>query len=976
MPGESVAATLFAHGLVAQTTGADGQPRGAFCGMGVCHDCLVTIDGRAGQRACLVPVAAGMDVRRAGAYRPDPRDLSDLAALPAGPPARRETDVAIVGAGPGGLAAAATIAAAGLRVIVLDERPKPGGQYYKQPVGSPPLVRDRQFRDGAALIVRVAAAGAAIESETLVWGAFRGDDGAGELGLLRAGVASRLAFRWLVIATGAFERPAIVPGWTLPGVMTVGACQTLLRSYGVAPGRRVLFAGNGPLTLQTAAELLRAGGGVAAVADRAAPLGALWDGLAMAAASPRLVAEGLAMLARLRRARVPLLWRHGVRRLEGETQVARAVLAPLGPDGSALAGCDVTVEVDAVCLGGGFAPASELARLLGCAHVVDPATGQAEVRRGDDGSTSLPDVLVVGEAGGFAGAQVALAQGRLAGAAIARRAGLPALPVAAARAAMARARRFQAALWSAFAAPAAPMPADNTIVCRCEALSLGRLRAIAQAEGVADVATLKRLTRAGMGRCQGRYCAPELARILAAPPPAERDLPAPQMPLRPIPLAALGVEKPEWGGHRRALLPPLDAPEAEPLPERSAETVVVGAGVVGLATAYFLARAGHDVMVIDAGRPNAMASGGNAGSLHVQLLSFDHGARAEVGGSPAARTLPLQRDSVALWQALEREIGRDFEIAVTGGVMVAETEQDLRFLADKTALERAQGIESHLIDAAELERLEPHLAPGFLGAAYCAREGKINPLVATQGLLSAARAAGARICDMTSLHRIERDRTGFLLDTSCGSIRAGRLVNAAGAFASLVGALLGREVPVFGAPLQMIVTEVAAPMVRGLVAHADRHLTLKQAANGNFLIGGGWTATLDPVHRRPRPLRESLRGQPVGGAACRAGAVQAARAAQLGGDEHQHRRCADSRRGPARAGVVQRRLLERLHARADPGAHHRRSDCARPHRMGHCALRRRPLRAGGLRPAVTPAGCNRWHWVLADWQPQRGGVAR
>ena len=423
-----------------------------------------------------------------------------------------------------------------------------------------------------------------------------------------------------------------------------------------------------------------------------------------------------------------------------------------------------------------------------------------------------------------------------------------------------RARRFQAALWQAFASPPQPTIPPETILCRCESLTRGHLQSIVQTHDVTDIATLKRLTRAGMGRCQGRYCTRHLPDLVGLAPSGEHDLLAPQPPLRPVPLAALSVEKPEWGGHRRSMLPDFAARPAEQLALREAATIVIGAGVVGLSTAYFLAKAGHDVMVIDAGRPNAMASGGNAGSLHVQLLSFDFGAKAEAGGSPAARTLALQRDSVTLWQELQRQTGRDFEIKLTGGVMVAETEAQLAFLAAKTALERAHGIDCEVISAAELQRLEPSLAPGMLGAAFCPQEGKINPLVATQGLLDAARAAGARVHDLTSLRAITPNRTGYTLRTNRGDIACGRVVNAAGAFASRVGAMLGTEVPVFGAPLQMIVTEPVAPMVSGLVAHADRHLTLKQAANGAFIIGGGWTATLDPIHQRPRALRDSLEG--------------------------------------------------------------------------------------------------------------------
>ncbi len=848
------------HGMVAQTVGADGSPRGAFCGMGMCHDCLVTIDGRAGQRACLSMVADGMDIRLGVTLRPAVQGLCDLAELPTGPLPLRAVTVAVVGAGPGGLAAATEAAEAGLDVILLDERPKPGGQYFKQPALGSAWRRDRQSRNGAALIARAQAAGVMIESETLVWGAFRNDDGSGELALLRAGVAARLAFRWLVVATGAFERPQMVPGWTLPGVMTTGACQTLLRSYGVLPGRRVLFAGNGPLHVQTAAEALAAGATVVGLADSAAPMRALRHGLAMTAANLGLVARGLASLGQLRLAGVPILWRHGLKRIEGGARAERAVLAPLAANGGFLAGRDITVAVDAVCLGIGFGASSELPRLLGCAHDVPPHSAEAVVRRGDDGSTSLADVFVVGEAGGFGGAQVALAQGALAGRAIARRACRATPPDRRLQHALARARRFQTALWAAFAASPAPPFEPETVLCRCEGLTLGQLQAVARDALVQDVATLKRLTRAGMGRCQGRYCAPHLAHLIGVTVAGEPDLLAPQMPLRPVPVAALAVEQPEWSGHRRSMLPADRLPDGAPLPIQEAATVIVGAGIVGLSTAYFLAKAGHEVVVIDAGRPNAMASGGNAGSLHVQLLSFDYGAKAEAGGSPAARTLPLQRDAVALWQALERETGGNFEIKLTGGLMVAETEQDIRFLDAKTAVERAHGIECHVIGPGELERLEPNLAPGMLGAAWCPQEGKINPLIATQALLDGARAAGARVFDLTSLRTVTRGPGGFLLGTSRGVLRAGQLVNAAGGFSARLGAMLGLDVPVFGAPLQMIVTEAVSPLVSGLVAHADRHLTLKQAANGNLIIGGGWTAALDPVHQRPRPLRESLSG--------------------------------------------------------------------------------------------------------------------
>ncbi|WP_246072162.1 FAD-dependent oxidoreductase [Martelella lutilitoris] len=859
-PGSSVASALEAWGCHGFSRDVKGEERGLFCGMGACHDCLVTINGKVSQRACMRRVEDGMDVRRQ-APRPQVANpaIADLARLPEAIETT-ETDLVIVGAGPGGLAAAETAATSGLSVVMIDERHDAGGQFYKQPAtdaAKTALSSDRQAADGADLIARVRAKGVMIRHETLVWGGFHEEDGRIVLSCLGPDGAFYCRARAVIIATGAHERPPAVRGWTLPGAMTVGAAQTLLRSYGTLAGRSIVIAGNGPLNFQVALEIVRAGGRVSAIIEEAAsPFKRPMAGLELMRSDRALAIAGTTQLARLRAAGVKIHWKSRLAGIDGGGAVETVTIET--------ARGRTTIAADTVLIGGHFTASNELPRLLGCAH--EPRDGALETLTDATGRTSLPHIHVIGEAARFGGAFVAMSEGRLAAAALIERLnGKTVIDQAAETRMLARHRRFQRALWRLFA-PAIEddaTPDEDMIVCRCEGVSLKALNDLVE-RGVSDIASLKRLTRAGMGRCQSRYCGKALAEIANAgkPLPSQTNgFLAPQMPLRPIPLAALAVEKGEWGGHKHAMLPdrpPLQADQ--PLPRSKAATVIIGGGIAGISTALYLARAGEDVVVLEHAYPNAVASGGNAGSLHAQLLSFDHGARAEAGGGPAARTLPLQRESIALWQALQKETGGDFEMKITGGLMVAETEAHLRFLEEKTEVERRAGIDCHVIGQGELRRLEPALSDRFIGAAYCPQEGKINPLVATDGVLREARRHGAQLFDRCSVLSIERDDDGFTLATSRGPIKAERVVNAAGAFASRVGAMLGLDIPVFGAPLQMVVTEAAEPTITALVAHADRHLTLKQAANGNFIIGGGWTAGLDPVHQHPRPLPESLEG--------------------------------------------------------------------------------------------------------------------
>ena len=418
-----------------------------------------------------------------------------------------------------------------------------------------------------------------------------------------------------------------------------------------------------------------------------------------------------------------------------------------------------------------------------------------------------------------------------------------------------------------------------------------------------------------MGRCQGRYCAPVVARMTTAEV-GEFGLFAPRPPAKPVPIRALTVEQPEWTGHKDFVPPDMARPrDTEPLPTETVDTLVIGGGVAGSCLAYWLAREGIEALVVERDDVNLQASGANAGSLHVQLLAFDFALGAPPNNR-AADTLPLGPASVALWQEIQRDTGEDLEMKVCGGLMLAENERDIDFLKGKIALEKSHGIEAELIGANELRALEPCIGDVAIAAEWCPGEGKINPLKGTYAVVAKAKALGARFRRGSNVLAIERDGTHWKVTTSRGEIRARRVVNTAGPWAAEVARLVGVEIPVRGAPLQMVVTEPTAPTLSRLVAYAHRHLTLKQMGSGAFMIGGGWTAGLDEQNRLSRALRPQRRGQSLDRQPRRAGAGRPPRHPHLGRHERQHRPRADPGRGAGPAGLLQLRQLQRLHAGA------------------------------------------------------------
>lgn len=286
------------------------------------------------------------------------------------------------------------------------------------------------------------------------------------------------------------------------------------------------------------------------------------------------------------------------------------------------------------------------------------------------------------------------------------------------------------------------------------------------------------------------------------------------------------------------------------------DVIVVGGGVVGSCVAGFLAEAGKGVVLIDDGRIGG--SNANAGSLHVQMQSrFMQLYPRNVPGME--RQLPLYPKAVRFWQAFEKKLEADFELRKSGGLMVAESDEQLAFLHIKAAREQKLGLEVEVLDRATLDRIAPYLGPTVVGAELCRDEGKLNPLRCNAAIRRWLIALGVVLREREAVQTLGREAAGFLVGTATGAtLRAGTLVLATAVGTAPLASQLGIHIPARAEPLHMNITEATAPMISHLVQHADRMITLKQFSTGQIVIGGGWPADLVGERDHPTVRLDSL----------------------------------------------------------------------------------------------------------------------
>ncbi len=460
--------------------------------------------------------------------------------------------LAIVGAGPAGMAAAVLASELGLDAILVDEQNAPGGQIYRaiehaQP--DTPLGPD--YLASRPLLAALRGSRVDYRPNTTLWHV----DPDGTLFLENAGRTETVTARRLLLATGAIERPVPIPGWTLPGVMTAGAAQILLKTADLVPEGRIVLAGQGPLLYLVAAQLVRAGTPPVAILetasldnylDAARHLAGLWPGRG-------LLMKGVGLFAAIKRAGVPI--RRGV---HGIKAVGRRKVDRVFWEGGELA-------ADYLLLHEGVIPNVQISLALQLRHEWDEPQLCWRPALDAWGQTSLPNVAIAGDGGRIAGAEAAALAGRLAALDAAMWLGhigeaerdSRARPIRAALDRERALRPFLDRLYRPSRSVIVPVE-DEIIACRCEEVSVGQIRRAARL-GATGPNQLKAFTRCGMGPCQGRICGPLVAAIVAdvhRRPIAEVGTYRPRAPFKPITVGALAdLEIPGVAGKEKSETP-------------------------------------------------------------------------------------------------------------------------------------------------------------------------------------------------------------------------------------------------------------------------------------------------------------------------------------------------------------------------------------------------------------------------------------
>jgi NADPH-dependent 2,4-dienoyl-CoA reductase/sulfur reductase-like enzyme len=461
-----------------------------------------------------------------------------------------EQQVVIVGAGPAGIRAAQTLVAAGIKPVVLDENARWGGQIYRQPPVDSGFRRTKAAlygfesskADAVHQAMREILPRIDYRPETLAWACEPR-----RLDTLCNGRETSVPFTHLIIASGATDRVLPIPGWTLPGVYTLGGAQIALKAQGCAIGRRVVLAGTGPLLYLVAYQYVKAGARIEAVLDT--------SGFSkQVAATPKLLsqpstfAKGVYYVAWLKARGVKVVRDVTLVGIDGDQGVT-GIRFRVSQADEVTARID-SIACDAVGLGFGLRPETQLADLAGCRFRFDELNRCWLPERDDAGRSSVQGIYLAGDGAGIAGADAAELAGRRAALALLDDLGIAhsqrpgGMDAATLERRLKRIAVFRKGIEAAFAPPQQPAKQwpDELTVCRCEEINAGMLRRCIRSGEAREINRLKALTRVGMGRCQGRMCGEAAIALLSdetgcSPERAGRL--RSQAPIKPIPISPM-----------------------------------------------------------------------------------------------------------------------------------------------------------------------------------------------------------------------------------------------------------------------------------------------------------------------------------------------------------------------------------------------------------------------------------------------------
>ncbi len=410
--------------------------------------------------------------------------------------------VVVIGAGPAGLAATKALIESGARVLLIDRAERPGGQYWRHSADSALPKKHEELRV-------ITEPNVEYLPKTQVWSATY-NDGVSTLHLLIDRKQEReVSTHTLILATGAYDRSLPFPGWDLPGVMTAGGVQALMKAEKVPAGKEIVVAGTGPFLLPVAVGLIMAGVEVKAIVEASQPIAWLKRLGALVHNGGKL-RDFVTFQKIIFGAKVKLHFGSAVVAAHGSDSVERVTLAKIDRNFKIKSGTQVEIPCDVLAIGWGFTPELSIAVALGCSTRIDPHDGSLVVDVDERQQTSLPGVLAAGEITGVGGAALALTEGRIAGArgAITKE--------------LIEKRRKQKIFANALLDVYRVKPGwttwqdEATILCRCEEVTVGELRNAITELGVSDAKSAKSLTRTGMGMCQGRICGRAVADFVAS----------------------------------------------------------------------------------------------------------------------------------------------------------------------------------------------------------------------------------------------------------------------------------------------------------------------------------------------------------------------------------------------------------------------------------------------------------------------------